>query len=344
MASVGIIANPAAGKDIRRIVAQGRFVPNNEKVNILKRVLAGLDAVGIDSVLFMPDSGMLGRGALDGSSFKIEPEFIDMPIFHAEEDSTRAAAHMRDRGIGCVITLGGDGTNRAVAKETGEMPILPISTGTNNVFPSMIEGTVAGMAAGLVSLGVIENGVATVRSSKLELEIDGAVKDIALVDLAVSYERFVGARAIWNMDTLHEVFLCRAEPSSIGLSAIGAQLKPISLGESGGVHIAFGEGGGSVLAPVAPGMILPVQIKTWQSMNAGDTVEVTLRPSTIALDGERTLSLKPTDHVAVTLSSDGPLVVDVNKTLRAASEIGYLRSNSALPDPSIDEEKETNGI
>ena len=46
-AAVGIIANPAAGKDIRRLVAEGRFVPNNEKRNIVRRILAGLDAVGI---------------------------------------------------------------------------------------------------------------------------------------------------------------------------------------------------------------------------------------------------------------------------------------------------------
>ena len=42
MALVGIIANPAASKDIRRLVAQGRVVPDWEKVNILKRVLLGL--------------------------------------------------------------------------------------------------------------------------------------------------------------------------------------------------------------------------------------------------------------------------------------------------------------
>jgi predicted polyphosphate/ATP-dependent NAD kinase len=262
---------------------------------------------------------------LDGSNFKFETEFIDIPVFHAEEDSTRAAAHMRDRGVGCVITLGGDGTNRAVAKDLAEVPILPISTGTNNVFPSMIEGTVAGMAAGLVSQGVVDVRVAATRSNKLELKLNGDVKDIALVDLAVSYERFVGARAIWDMSTLHEVFLCRAEPSSIGLSAIGAQLKPISLGDGGGVHIEFGDGDGSVLAPVAPGMVLPVKIKSWQALNAGDSAIVTLRPSTIALDGERTLSLKPSDSASVTLSSDGPLVVDVNKTLRAAAELGHMR-------------------
>ena len=344
MASVGIIANPAAGKDIRRIVAQGRFVPNNEKVNILKRVLAGLDAVGVDSVLFMPDAGFLGRGALDGSKFKLKSEFIDMPVFHAEEDSTRAAAYMRDRGVGCVITLGGDGTNKAVAKGTGDTPILPISTGTNNVFPSMIEGTVAGMAAGLISLGVVEVDVVAVRSSRLELLLNGAVKDIALVDLAVSYERFVGARAIWDMDTIHEVFLCRAEPSSIGLSAIGAQLMPIYLGDGGGVHVEFGDGDGTVLAPVAPGMILPVKIKSWRALKTGDTSKIFMRPCTIALDGERTLSLKPNDHAAVTLSADGPLVVDVNRTLRAASEIGYLRSGIASVSPGDDEDKENNEI
>jgi predicted polyphosphate/ATP-dependent NAD kinase len=286
---------------------------------------------------------MLGRGALDGSKFKLNVEFIDIPVFHAEEDSTRAAAHMRAREVGCVITLGGDGTNRAVAKEIGEVPILPISTGTNNVFPTMIEGTVAGMAAGIISLGVVETNVATVRSSKLELRIDGILADMALVDLGVSYERFVGARAIWNMDTLHEVFLCRAEPSSIGLSAIGAQLKPISLGEAGGIHIRFGEGGETVLAPVAPGMVEPVQVKSWKLMQPGDITEISLRPATIALDGERTLSLKPNDHAAVTLSSDGPLVVDVNNTLRAASEIGYLRSANAIIDNS-NEDKENNGI
>ena len=179
MATVGIIANPAAGKDIRRIVAQGRFVPNNEKINILKRVLAGLDAVGVESVLFMPDSGMLGRGALDGSNFKFETEFIDIPVFHAEEDSTRAAAHMRDRGVGCVITLGGDGTNRAVAKDLAEVPILPISTGTNNVFPSMIEGTVAGMAAGLLSQGVVDvlfdSEAESVETGQADLGVDVAL-------------------------------------------------------------------------------------------------------------------------------------------------------------------------
>jgi hypothetical protein len=91
-------------------------------------------------------------------------------------------------------------------------------------------------------------------------------------------------------------------------------------------------------------MILPVKIKAWQALEAGDTTEVTLRPSTIALDGERTLSLKPRDHATVTLSEDGPLVVDVNNALRAASKIGYLRSSVAPLDSNKRDGKDNNAI
>ena len=45
MATVGIIANPASGKDIRRLVAHASVFDNNEKINIVRRVLLGLDAV-----------------------------------------------------------------------------------------------------------------------------------------------------------------------------------------------------------------------------------------------------------------------------------------------------------
>ncbi len=326
MGSVGIIANPAAGKDIRRLVAQGRFVPNHEKVNILKRVLAGLDAVGVDKVVLMPDSGQLGRGALDGENFGLDVEFVEMSVFHAEEDSTKAATAMREAGVGCLITLGGDGTNRVVAKGCGDVPIMPISTGTNNVFPSMIEGTVAGIAAGQVANGMVDPESTTTRSSRLELLVDGELRDIALVDLAVSTERFVGARAIWDIDTLHEVFLCRADPANIGISAIGAQLHPISLGDPKGLRITFGKKSESVVAPIAPGMVREVDIESWEILGPDQEREITLRPGTIALDGERSLSLIGDHDVTVRVSTNGPRVVDVDKAL--ASVIGARRAGT----------------
>ena len=55
MGKIAIIANPASGKDIRRLVAHGSVFDNNEKVNIVKRMLSVFDELGIKKVLFMPD-------------------------------------------------------------------------------------------------------------------------------------------------------------------------------------------------------------------------------------------------------------------------------------------------
>ena len=336
MSTVGIIANPAAGKDIRRIVAQGRFVPNHEKVNILKRALVGMDAAGVDRVLFLPDSGGLGRSALAGSALNLTAEFLEMTVFHAEIDSTRAAREMSEAGVDCIITLGGDGTNRAVATECGDIPLVPISTGTNNVFPTMLEGTIAGMAAGAVATGLASLDQSTYRHNRLEIYVDGSYQDMALVDVAVSTERFVGARAIWDMSTIHQLFLTRASLTSIGLSAIGAQLKQIEPDGSEGLHLRFGPGGRSVLAPVAPGTVQNVDVADWSTLEIeGPGVSVDLRPATIALDGERAFSLTRGSDVEVRLGRAGPRVVDPGRALAAAAESVRLSTGAPKSSRSV---------
>jgi len=42
---------------------------------------------------------------------------------------------MRSLVVGRIIVLGGDVTNRVVAKGCGDVPILPLSGDTNNVSP-----------------------------------------------------------------------------------------------------------------------------------------------------------------------------------------------------------------
>src|SRR5690242_13594615 len=159
MITVGIIANPASGKDIRRLVAHGSVFDNDEKVSIVRRALLGLESVGVARVLIMPDSFGIGQKALDGIRPALELVPLAMPLTFRQEDSRRAAELMAAAGVGCIITLGGDGTNRAVAKGCGDVPLMPVSTGTNNVFPILIEGTVAGMAAGLVARGLADAAV-----------------------------------------------------------------------------------------------------------------------------------------------------------------------------------------
>ena len=335
---VGIIANPSASKDIRRLVAQGRVVPDWEKVNTLRRVLLGLQAVGIQNVVAMRDSSHLVERAREDPKLSLELRMLDMPTMYSEGDTVRAAALMHQQNVGCLVTLGGDGTNRAVVRGSAALPMIAISTGTNNVFPTMIEGTLAGLAAGLLANGKLDLARVSITSKTLAIYVDGEYRDMALIDVALSRERFVATRAIWDMNTIYEVFLTRAEPASIGLSSIGARLQPVSATDDGGLHycldgqldgtgkVGNSQRGTTVLAPVAPGMIPEVAISSWRRIATGERVTVERRHSTVALDGERAFSVTPEQKLEIVVQQDGPLIVQVETALHEAAASGLFRA------------------
>lgn len=325
MSLVGIIANPASGKDIRRLVAHGTIFDNIEKTNIVQRVLLGLAATGVDKVLIMPDTYGIGAKALDrlggGEKLGLEVSFLQMRIGRGAEDSTLAADMLRDAGADCIIVLGGDGTSRAVAKKCGEVPLLPISTGTNNVFPYMIEGTTAGLAAGVIARRIVQE---TIRTKKLNIWLNGEMVDLALIDAVVTADLFVASRALWDMSRVKMVVTTRGEPHNIGLSAIGGCFYPLSMTDPQGFFMEIGEGGRVVQAPVAPGIIARVGIKDYYPLKVGDRVQVKDQPSILALDGEREIRICADDLVEIELVADGPQVVAMEKTLRGAVQQNFF--------------------
>jgi len=135
MSLIGIIPNPSSGKDIRRLVSEASGMDNREKVNIVRRVLRGIDVLGVERVLIMPDPYGIGHFAMDRLSIATPVDLLEMEVFSTPNDSRRAAARMCEMGATCLVVLGGDGTNRMVAQVSGDVPVLPISTGTNNVWP-----------------------------------------------------------------------------------------------------------------------------------------------------------------------------------------------------------------
>ena len=330
MATVGIIANPAASKDIRRLVAQGRVVPDWEKVNTVRRALIGLQSTEVDKVVAMPDSGNLCRRAADDSGISIPMEMLPMSPLYTEGDTVRAAALMDEMDVGCLITLGGDGTNRAVAMGTNRIPLVAISTGTNNIFPVMVEGTLAGIAAGLVASGRLSQADAAMVSKTLHINVNGEPRELALVDVAISRERYVATRAIWDLHTVYEVFLTRAEPGGIGLSSVGGRLNPLSMADVGGLHYRMAARDDeaaprtTVIAPVAPGMVEPAAIADWNLLYEGVPVTLERRYCTIALDGERSLVVTPEDEVEIVLARDGPPVVQVQRALLRGAQLGLF--------------------
>jgi predicted polyphosphate/ATP-dependent NAD kinase len=328
---VGIIANPASGRDIRRLVAYGTVFDNNEKTAIVRRVLLGLEAVGVTQVAYLPehDFGIVPRaiegltGRSQGSSLQAFP--LSMPVLSTSADSMRAAQLLASIGAGCIITLGGDGTNRAVARGCGTVPLVPISTGTNNVFPAFLEGTIAGMAAGLVAASNAGPN-AVHRVPCLAVLLNGEEKESALVDVVLSSVPFVGSRAIWDLSTVSEVVLSRVGPATIGLSALGGALLngTTRAAEQPGMHILLGSGGPRVLAALAPGLIAWVAVTEYQRLAINDVVRFQTGAGTVALDGEREIELSPTSVVEVRLRADGPFVVDVPAALEGAALAGHL--------------------
>lgn len=318
MSLVGIIANPASGKDIRRLVAYGSAFDNQEKVRIVRRILLGLVAVGVEEVCYMPDFHGIVPRALDSLKIDIPVSPLNFNTKADQRDSTEAGRIMEEKGATCIVTLGGDGTNRVVAKGTCRVPILPISTGTNNVFPFMVEATVAGLAAGLVARALVPLEESTFSSTKLQVKLDGTEVDMALVDVAVCEDLFVASRAIWDMQKVRQLFLNRAEPGNIGLSSIGGQLHPVRADEPHCLCLDLGDNGRVVKAPVAPGVIEDVTISKYSVMDIGDEVKITTAPSVLALDGEREVEVRPGQDAVIRLAKDGPVVVDVSRTMASA--------------------------
>jgi predicted polyphosphate/ATP-dependent NAD kinase len=339
--TVGVIANPTSGRDIRRLVSGASVFDNGEKGNMVYRVMVGLGAVGVEHVLMMPAaSGLYDslertlRAAASAEEKRPMPELelVEMTVRHTVRDTVDALAEMERRGVAAVVVLGGDDTNRIVARHcAADLPLCALSTGTNNAFPEMREATVAGIATGLVATGQVgDEALRREKILRVALNGDGG-KDCALVDVALNSERFVGARALWRPRNISEVVVSSARPDSIGLSSVAGLLDPTPREAPHGIHVIFAppEDAETVLTvPLAPGLVVPVGIEGVSRIGPGETVELTPTVGSVALDGEREIEIDSKDAVEVSLDPDGPLTIDVGAAMREAARHGLL--NGAL--------------
>lgn len=341
--SIGIIANPASARDIRRIVANASNLQIADRVNIVLRVLTAVASLGVSRVLMMPDKGglraMLLRHLRRERNLQHafpEVEFLDMEPTSTVEDTFLAARVMRAARVRAIVVLGGDGTHRAVVRECNDVPIAGLSTGTNNAFPEMRESTITAMAVGLYATGRLTPEQALAPNKVLEVSInEGQRHDIALVDAVISTDRYIGARALWKTDSLAAVYLTFADPQAIGLSAIGGLMQPVGRRESGGLAIQLSDDPAHrrlvLRAPIAPGMVRDVGIADWEPMPAGRDFRVALEAGVVALDGEREMAFERGDRVCITLRENAFPTVDVARCMQIAAEMGLLRHSSVSP-------------
>jgi hypothetical protein len=334
---IGLVVNPRSGNDVRRVIASAGSSTLDDKISIVRRIAKGASAVGASHFVTNHEPHQVVRRATE-TLRGITIERLDDPIDHTEDDTTRAVVRMRERGCAVVVVLGGDGTNRAAAKGWSDIPVIPLSTGTNNAFPYWAEPTVAGSAAGLLATGAVAADDAVLRAAKVvRVAMPGADAgergeapsgwELALIDAVAVADRWVGSLELFDPDTMRVAVLTRADPAAIGFSAVGGLLHPCGPAEPHGVLVRFAPVASRppvvLRAPTAPGHYDDVGVLECRPLPPGEPVEVE-GPVLLAFDGERKRRLHEGERAVLTVRHDGPRVVDVGAVMAAASHGGLF--------------------
>lgn len=334
--TIGILANPAAGRDVRRLAARASVSTLESKRDQVARAAVGALAAGVRRIAVLREPHRVSVGALESLAVDVEVEALDVGARLSAEDTRRAARRMRDLGCGAVIVLGGDGTNRAVAQAWPEAPIVPISTGTNNAFPSLVEATSAGLAAGLVASGALALEAVASRAKVVRARLPGGEEALALVDVVRLVDDTVGNLMPFEPTRIREVFLARAEPTAVGVSPIGGLLAPSRHEDDFGVRVrcvGHDDGGEPLLVPISPGLFGRVHVAAHRRLALGEACRIE-GPGVLAFDGDREHELLPGACVEVRVVRDGPWVIDVSRALAEAAErrllVGLPRPRDGL--------------
>ena len=322
MSTVGIIVNPHAGKDIRRLTSAAGQTSDAAKIGVLRRVAAGALEQGVERLLLSTDSHHLAERAMEGLAGPTE--LLESPLTGSHLDTIASAADMWKRGADVVVVLGGDGTCRDVATGWPQVPLIAISTGTNNVFPTNVDGTSAGVAAALVANGEVNLDEVSQSAKRITLDIDdpectAIVRESALVEAALISTAFVGSRAVSDPSTIRWVIACIASPASTGLASIAGRVHPVGRYEAGGVVIRLGAGTRQVRVPLAPGAFATIAVESVTAIALATAIELP-GGGVLAFDGERTLPVAANSRITASITQSGPRVIDVDRTLALAAD------------------------
>ena len=335
MGSLGIIANPMSGRDSRRLTARAESVSHESKRNQISRIVVGAVATGCTRILAPYDPRRLVLGALENMNIGAEVEEIRNPITHSAEDTRQAVREMKARGCDVIIVMGGDGTSRIVTQVWQDVVMMPLSTGTNNVFPMWIEPTIAGMAAGLVASGRLSKDETSERAKIITATFESGEQDIALVDALFLQGDRIGNLGPFEPEFMKTLVLTRAEPDAVGMSPLGGLLCPASAADDFGVRVDFcghHEGGRLLRAPVSPGLFRSAHILSAERLALNETTTIQ-GPGILAYDGDRERKLAEGESASITVERNGPWVINPQRTLQLAAERELMADLPAWVDP-----------
>jgi hypothetical protein len=320
MAIVGLISHSGAAQDVRRLTSLARTIDVHERVNVAARILAGVAATPDVCVRYLDEPTRVVERALAMLAAQGGGKSLDAwpvgPLGARDAAGTRASsAALVAAGAGCVVTHGGDGTNRAVVRGWPDAVLVPLPGGTNNAFARCVDPTAAGLAAGLYATEPERFAANVGAATSLSIAVDGYAVETAIVDVALLSDEWVGARAIWDPARLVEAVVVNGDPSVPGLAGVAGMLAPTNGGHPTAVHLRFGSPGRWILAPLGPGQLVPLCVRDCRVLGRGETIELS-GPGTLAFDGEREVVLRDTEPAHIRIATGGVRVLDVAGLLR----------------------------
>ena len=311
-----------SGRDVRRLAARASNMTHEAKRDIVARIAAGADSTGVSDIYVMREPFRIAELALEHMPLSANVHILDAPIKNDSRDTQEAIHRFIEMGCRTIVSLGGDGTNRAIVKSTSEIDLIPLSTGTNNVFPLSVEPTLAGIVAGLNAVGKITDDSLKSRSKVIYIESAG-IQDIALIDLVLLSNDQLGSLLPFKADNIRKLLLTRAEPASIGMSPIGGFIDPVYEDDDEGLLVDLSSGGRTFRAPLSPGLFGQVNVSSAERIKM-DARVLFEGPGVLAMDGDREIQLMSGQTASVSIRRDGPFVLKVDKAMRWAASNGII--------------------
>lgn len=326
---LGIIVNPMSGRDVRRVAARASTHSHQNKQQQVTRLVLGALNHGVKRIFLANEPFRINERAIENLPERDRIEILTFPLTHSAADTTHMAHAMWAAGCRTFIVLGGDGTCRIVARALPNASLLPLSTGTNNVFPQLVEASSAGAAAGLICSEQLASQDHCYRCKQIHVKVNGGhahgdVEDMALVDAVMLENDEMGSLLPFAPENIRHVFLTRAEPASVGMSPIGGYVMPCGAHDLFGVRVNCGEPAvARVRVPLSPGLYGKIPIKAYERLELGVT-HTLIGPGILALDGDRSINLGAADQAEITINDDGPWIIEPAPVMLAAAVAGLF--------------------
>ncbi|MBT6245464.1 MAG: hypothetical protein HOI43_08635 [Gammaproteobacteria bacterium] len=324
---LGIIVNPMSGRDVRRVVARASTSTHYEKQQQVTRlVLAALEH-GVARIFLADEPFRISSRAVEHLPQRSLIEILKYPLTHTARDTETMADLMWAEGCRTFIVLGGDGTNRIVARRYPDATILPLSTGTNNVFPVFVEASIAGAAAGIIASKQLQLEQTCIRCKQIHLltdQVDSSRADIALIDAVLLKNDELGSLLPFSADHLSTLVLTRAEPASVGLSPVGGYLDACGHHDDFGLVVECAKlGKTKVTVPISPGLWQEVGVKDFKRIQLDTTISVS-GAGILAFDGDRSIGLGQSETALLKVCRDGPWIIEPDIIMHTAAAKGLL--------------------